>query len=253
MRIAAIADIHGNDLALEAVLADIEAQAIATVVNLGDHLSGALNAARTADILIARNFASIRGNHDRWLIEKRPAEMGEWDRTARAQLAARHFEWLASLPETRVVADQLFLCHGTPHSDTTYWLDDIAPGGTMRISARERIEAFAAGIDFPVILCGHTHIARCVTLADGRLVVNPGSVGCPAYDDDEPVPHTVETGSPHARYAILEKGPGGWNVDFRLVAYDHMAMSQLAAERNMASYASALRSGWLAHAGEGSR
>lgn len=253
MRIAAIADIHGNDLALEAVLADIEAQGIATVVNLGDHLSGALNAARTADILIERDLPSIRGNHDRWLIEKSPADMGQWDRTAHAQLASRHFEWLASLPETLVFADQVFLCHGTPRSDTTYWLDDIAPGGTMGIAARERIEGFAAGIDFPVILCGHTHIPRCVALADGRLVVNPGSVGCPAYDDDEPVPHKVETGSPHARYAVLEYGPDGWRVDLRLVAYDHMAMSRLAAERNMPSYASALRSGWLADAGEDGR
>ena len=245
MRIAAIADVHGNDLALEAVLADIDAQKVETVVNLGDHLSGALNAVRTADILIERNFPSIRGNHDRWLVEKDPAEMGEWDRTAHAQLAPRHLTWLASLPATRVVAGELFLCHGTPGSDTTYWLDDIAPGGTMRISARDRIEQLAAGTDFPVILCGHTHIPRCVTLADGRLVVNPGSVGCPAYDDDEPAPHRVETGSPHARYAILDKTSRGWNVEFRLVAYDHQAMSRLAAERDMPSYACAIASGWL--------
>jgi len=68
MKIAVIADIHGNDLALEGVLADIAALGISDVVNLGDHLSGPMNAARTADILMARNFPSIRGNHDRWLV-----------------------------------------------------------------------------------------------------------------------------------------------------------------------------------------
>ena len=76
MKIAAIADIHGNDLALEAVLADIAAHGIEEVVNLGDHLSGPLNAGRTADILMARDFPSVRGNHDRWLITVDPAADG---------------------------------------------------------------------------------------------------------------------------------------------------------------------------------
>lgn len=68
MRIAVISDIHGNDLALEAVLADIDAQGIDEIVNLGDHLSGPLNAARTAEILIDRGTAAIQGNHDRYLV-----------------------------------------------------------------------------------------------------------------------------------------------------------------------------------------
>ena len=51
MRLAAIADIHGNASALEAVLADITAQGIADIVNLGDHLSGPLEAGRTAEVV----------------------------------------------------------------------------------------------------------------------------------------------------------------------------------------------------------
>jgi predicted phosphodiesterase len=51
MRLAAIADVHGNRFALEAVLADIAANSIREVVNLGDHVSGPLEAARTADTL----------------------------------------------------------------------------------------------------------------------------------------------------------------------------------------------------------
>lgn len=82
MRIAVISDIHGNDLALEAVLADIDAQGIDEIVNLGDHLSGPLNAARTAEILIGRRTAAIRGNHDRYLLTLGPARMGLSDRSA---------------------------------------------------------------------------------------------------------------------------------------------------------------------------
>jgi predicted phosphodiesterase len=69
MKFAAIADIHGNCPALEAVLADIADLGITEVMNLGDHVSGSLEAARTADLLIAREFPSIRGDQDRILVE----------------------------------------------------------------------------------------------------------------------------------------------------------------------------------------
>ena len=245
MRIAVIADIHGNDLALDAVLADIERRGITEIVNLGDHLSGALNASRTADILLSRpDIVCIRGNHDRWLVEKERAAMGSWDRIAHAQLEAHHLNWLEQLPATAVLHNEIFLCHGTPQTDTVYWLDEAFEGG-MRLSSIERIESLAEGNDYPVLLCGHTHLARMVRLRDGRLVVNPGSVGSPAYDDDEPLPHKVETGSPHARYAIIEKRGGTWDASFHLVSYDHMAMAQLAERSSQHEWASALSTGWL--------
>lgn len=245
MRIAVISDVHGNDLALEAVLADIAAQGIAEIVNLGDHLSGPLNAARTADILIKHNIPSIRGNHDRYLLSLDPARMGPSDRVAREELEPRHMAWLASLPETLVYRDALFLCHGTPRSDESYWLETLTADGVIHMAGRDIIEGFAADIYYPVILCGHTHIPRAVRLTDGRLVVNPGSVGCPGYDDDEPVPHKVETGSPDARYAIVERTGGDWTVTFRCVRYDFMTMSRLAARRNRPEWARALATGFL--------
>lgn len=245
-RVAVIADIHGNDLALEAVLADIERQGITRIVNLGDHLSGALNAARTADILMARpDIIAIAGIHDRWLLQMPRAQMGDWDRIAYEQLGPHHLNWLEQMPATRTVDGDIFLCHGTPQSDTIYWLDEATHDGDMRLSSLERIESFAEGIGQPVILCGHTHLARAVRLRDGRLVVNPGSVGSPAYDDDTPVPHKVEAGSPHARYAVLEKRNGLWDATFHLVSYDHMAMAQLAESREQQAWASALSTGWL--------
>lgn len=246
LRIAVIADIHGNDLALEAVLADIDHRGITEIVNLGDHLSGALNAARTADILMARSdITCIRGNHDRWLSEKPRDTMGSWDRRAHDELQPHHVEWLAQLPATHVVHREVFLCHATPTTDTTYWLDEAAQDGSMRLSSIERIEALAKGCDYPVLLCGHTHLARAVRLRDGRLAVNPGSVGSPAYDDDEPVPHKVEAGSPHARYAVIEKAAAGWTASFHLVDYDHSAMALLAESRGEREWASALSTGWL--------
>ena len=79
--------------------------------------------------------------------------------------------------------------------------------GRTRLAAPTEIEARLGGTRSPVMLCGHTHIPRVVQLPAGALVVNPGSVGLPAYDDVFPEYHVVETGSPHARYALLEKEP----------------------------------------------
>ncbi|HUS06206.1 MAG TPA: metallophosphoesterase family protein, partial [Bryobacteraceae bacterium] len=78
-----------------------------------------------------------------------------------------------------------------------------------------------AGVQQRVVLCGHSHIPRFVELADGQTIVNPGSVGLPAYADSQPAPHVMETFSPRASYAILDRAAADWNVSFYRVHYDH--------------------------------
>lgn len=243
MRFAAIADIHGNDLALEAVLADIAASGVTEVVNLGDHLSGPLEPRRTADLLIARDFVSIRGDQDRRLVELgAPGASPRWDH---AQLDRRHLDWLAGLPPTLVYRDDVLLCHGSPRDDAAYWLDRVTADGGIQASPIAEIEAEAADVAASLILCAHTHIPRVARLRDGRLVVNPGSVGCPGYDGRKPVYHKVQTGTPDACYAILARSPQGWSVTFRYVPYDHMAMAELSRTNGMPVWASALATGWV--------
>ncbi|MDQ0454415.1 metallophosphoesterase family protein [Rhizobium paknamense] len=247
MRFAAIADIHGNCLALEAVLADIAAQGIGHdhIVNLGDCFSGPLEAGRTGDLLLLLDAVTVRGNHDRYLIEQERAAMHASDAAAYDQLSPRHLQWLKALPVTRIWRDTVFLCHANPKVDDVYWLEKVSPEGKVHLNDRASIEALAEGIEQELILCGHSHLPRAVRLADGRLIVNPGSVGCPAYDDDLPVYHRVEAGTPLASYAILEKQEGNWTVTFRLVPYRHLDMARLAASRNRPDWASGLECGWL--------
>jgi len=243
MRVAAIADIHGNYLALEAVIADIRAQGIDDIVNLGDIASGPLDARRTMDALIALDAVHVLGNHDRYLIDRPPEKMGSWDRPAHAQLDAVHLDWLRAVPPTRVFRDQVFLCHATPASDEVYWLETVLSDGTVQMAAMEAIENAAEGIAQPLILCGHSHIAREVRLRDGRMIVNPGSVGSPGYRDIHPFPHVMEAGSPDARYAILEFSDGAWHATFRHVPYDHDTMAALARRNGQPELASALATG----------
>ncbi|MBR0755849.1 metallophosphoesterase family protein [Bradyrhizobium jicamae] len=245
MRFAAIADVHGNYLALEAVLADIRAQGISDIVDLGDMASGALDARRTMDALMALDATHLLGNHDRYLIDRPPEKMGSWDRPAHAQLDAKHLDWLRTLPATRVYRNEVFLCHATPSDDETYWLETVLPSGEVCMASLESIEEKAAGVTQRLILCAHSHIARAVRLRDSRLIVNPGSVGSPGYRDVHPYKHVVEAGSPDARYAILERVDGAWHATFRHVPYDHDAMAALARQNGKPELASAIATGWI--------
>jgi diadenosine tetraphosphatase ApaH/serine/threonine PP2A family protein phosphatase len=71
-----------------------------------------------------------------------------------------------------------------------------------------------------MILCGHSHTPRILQLPNGCLVVNPGSVGLPAYSDDLPVIHKMENGSPHARYTVISQTATGWTVEQIAVPYE---------------------------------
>jgi hypothetical protein len=67
-----------------------------------------------------------------------------------------------------------------------------------------------------------------VELSNGQLIVNPGSVGVPAYDDVDPVRYRMQTFSSHACYGIVEKSAAGWNVSLERVAYNHQAAVEYA-------------------------
>ncbi|MFN0167399.1 MAG: metallophosphoesterase family protein [Bryobacteraceae bacterium] len=243
MRIAALADIHGNLLALEAAIADLREMAPDLVVDLGDHLSGPLQAGATADLLLTQAWVSIRGNHDRHLVEREPEKMSPADRAAHEQLTETHRIWLRSLPATRDLDGSVRLCHGSPRSDMVFLLEDFSEAG-IALAPREAIETrLDPGPD--LVLCAHSHIPRIVALANGMTVVNPGSIGLQAFRDDKPFPYRVELGSPHARYAVLDQVGRSWRVTFRTVEYDWQAASAIAGEAERPDWAHALATGYV--------
>ena len=233
MRIAVISDIHGNCLALEAVLADIEAQGADLTLNLGDMVSGPLEPGRTAERLIECDFPSVSGNHEHYLIAN--AALGPVDSFVRAALTPPQLEWIAALPTTLAINNELFLCHGTPKDADTPWLDNWMLERSFTLPNEATVTAAAEGVDFPVLLCGHTHVPHAVRLRDGRLVVNPGSVGV-----------QMNYGSPDARYAMVERRGGAWSASFRAVPYDCEAAARQASGNGFSHWREVLTGGWAA-------
>jgi putative phosphoesterase len=243
MRLAVFSDVHGNADALAAVLTDIKAHAPDITLNLGDCLSGPLEAERTAEMLFAADVtATVRGNHDRYLGD--PALMDEWDRLALPQLSQATKAWLASLP-AQVVMEDVFACHAAPNSDETYWIEAHTADGVARRASLETILAKAEGIGQSLMLCGHTHVARALRLPDGRLVLNPGSVGCPGYTDSGVAGRHVFAGTPFAAYAVLDRVKGEWAVTQRFVPYDTSRAVEMARAAGLTDWVAALSTGWI--------
>jgi predicted phosphodiesterase len=245
MRIAVVADIHGNVRALRAVMDDLKDAAPDRVINLGDTVSGPLEAAETADLLISLAWSTVRGNHDRQLLDRPEEKMGASDKTAFAELKSHHKSWLSSLEET-IEFEGLIFCHGTPDNDLVYLTETVEPDGRVRLATRAEMTRRLGGVQAPIVLCAHSHVVRACALDHGRLVVNPGSVGLPAYTDTEPVKHSMEMGAPHARYALLDrrKSADPWQVSFRMVDYDWENAAARAATKGRADWAKWIKTGY---------
>lgn len=231
MRIAVISDIHANILALQAAFADMKTFGVDRILNLGDIVYGPLWPKETYDFLKTERAITIRGNQDREIYEAMGSKQLEENPVLRhtvEDLGIEGIEWLRVLPET-VLEGEVLCCHGAPGNDLVYLLENVESGEACLRDDSEII-ALLNGCDAPVILCGHSHLARSVRLSTGQLVVNPGSVGLPAYFDDLPVKHRIQMGSPDAAYAILEKNEADWKVGLRRMPYDHAAAARRARE-----------------------
>lgn len=249
MRIALVSDIHGNRWALDAVLDDIAGRRVDAIWNLGDILSGPLEPAATAELLIPLGLPTIRGNHERQLLACAEHPGGPSDQFAFEHTEPHHRAWLAGLPASLAPLDGVELHHGSPRSDLEPLLEMI-DGAEERLASLEAIERRLAGTTARLIACGHSHVARIVRTRDGRTIVNPGSVGLPAYEDDHPHPtpscpvYYVEAGAPHATYAIVEQAERGWEAAFHRVPYDWEAAARCAERNHRPDWAHALRTGF---------
>jgi len=241
-RLAVISDIHGNLRALEAVLTDIKARGVDAIVNLGDCVTSPLWPRETCDLLETLALVTVRGNHDRLLTEGRFENLPWAGQFAHAALTPAQRALLGALPPRVEIAPGILAVHGTPDDDATFLLEDVYDDRLIP-AAREVVRArLGAHARSDVVLCGHSHNQQVRQVPGGCLVLNPGSVGCPAFAD-HPAATKFEYRAPHACYAILTKHRGRWGAELFALEYDWVAAARRAAENGRPDWAQALTVG----------
>ena len=220
MRVAALYDIHGNLPALEAVLQDMRRAEVDQVVVGGDVFPGPMPRETLAcllDLEVPVQF--IHGNGDREVLAQRAGTETDWYRTAQEpwrkpvrwtaqQLHAEDASLVATWPSTCRVeiggVGEVLFCHATPRNDTECF---------TRLTPEDRLLPVFAGVNVPVVICGHTHMPFDRMVGSVR-VVNAGSVGMPF-------------GEPGADWLLL--GP---EVQRRHTAYDLASAAERIRETN---------------------
>lgn len=195
MKLGLISDIHANLPALEAVFEDMPA--VEELVCAGDVVGYNPWPGDCVELVRERCSVTVQGNHDRNVSSPERYRHNEMAyaglRYAREHLMPAQREWLAGLPRTATLPGNVLLVHDHPTQQDRYVYPHSVPG------LRTHIESYRGCV------LGHSHVQFAETV-DGRLVVNPGSVGQP------------RDGDPDAAYAVLDTDT--LEVELRRIDYD---------------------------------
>jgi len=210
MRIAVLADIHGNMPALEAVLANLQPLQVDGMIVAGDMVTGP-NSVEVLNRLQDLRAWMIRGNNENYLVRFENGDAPDWWYTARQwavmrwvyqQMDSMSLDLIKSLPDERVIAfpgkDAIRVVHGSLDDPSEHLFPE---------QGHEALDRTLARINEPVLACGHSHIPW-QEMRDGCLAFNPGAVCGPL------------NGYKGTQYALLNWKGDGWELEFRQLEYD---------------------------------
>jgi predicted phosphodiesterase len=230
-RIAVLSDIHGNAVALEAVLGDVARAKPDAVLVAGDLVLNGPDPSLVVDVLrglVDDGALVIAGNTDvavadfdfaaafPWMTDGVPDAIVDASEWAHDDLGAERLDWLRRLPsERRWRADDdtlVLVCHASPGSQTAGFDQNLDPSVTIERVART---------DARVILCGHTHLPEVRDLG-WKIIVNDGSAGY------------VFDGDPSASWALVDIVAGEVTTEIRRTAFDTLAVANAISARGLA-------------------
>lgn len=219
MRTAVISDVHGNLVALEAVLRSLGKEPYERLVFLGDAAATGPEPHNVIARLKARDPVCVMGNTDEWLLNPVPRVnpdpevkvIEEIDYWGAKQLTDTDRDFLRSFKPTARVGiggdATLFAHHGSPKSNR----EGVPPNGTP-----EDLEAVLLGERATVMAGGHLHVQMLRRYRES-LLINPGSVGLPI----EPIPSTEKVRiPPWCEYAAVCFEGGKLDVSMKRVPVD---------------------------------
>ena len=228
MRLAIFSDIHGNPIALDAVLRDIEARGGADrFIIVGDFSAIGYDPVSPLEMVAGLpDLLVVRGNTDRYTVTgdlpsptveetranpdlapqlKHIAESFAWTRGF--VTASGWYDWLAILPtEQRLVlpdGTRLLVVHASPNRDD-------GPGMQPDLSDAALSDLFA-GCEADLVVVGHIHVPQDRTVS-GMRIVDVASVSNPTTSD------------PRAHYVLIEASADGYRLTSHRVAYDFGAV-----------------------------
>ncbi|HZO61377.1 MAG TPA: metallophosphoesterase family protein [Gaiellaceae bacterium] len=228
MRVGLISDVHGNCLALDAVLAELEQEPLDSIVCLGDVAAGPQP---------RESIARVRGLGC-------PVVMGNWDAAfisgemppAADPVSEKVNEIHAWWGEQLTDDDRAYLQTFVPQLEDALGTDSLCFHGSPRsyddwiftTTSDEELEAMFPETHSPLLVGGHTHV-QMLRRWERSLIVNPGSVGLAFLGG---WPHQVSV-APWAEYAIVTAEDGRLHVDMRRTTFDVAALLELSRSSGM--------------------
>jgi predicted phosphodiesterase len=208
MRLAILADIHGNLAAFEAALAHARSQQVDQIIIAGDIVIGSPDSAACWRLARSLGCPIIRGNHERYILDLYSERADprwasaqfaplQW---AHAQLSAAERAELAALPTQLRLPEhpELVIVHASLRNDSD----------SLRAHTPEaELAAMFPNPQAELIVRAHNHIGA-LRSWDGRQIITAGSVGLPL------------DGAPTAQYLILERRRSGWHAAHQSAPYD---------------------------------
>ncbi len=241
MKIAIISDIHGNSWALNSVLSDIQKRGIVEIYDLGDSLYGPLDPLGTYKLIIDWKIKSICGNEDRIIFENTDTKTDNFTLNyVINELTNEAIDWLQKLPQSAIINDKIFMCHGTPENDSEYLIEQVHRD-FVGIKPVEMLDEILENIIEKIVLCGHSHVSRIVETTE-KIIINPGSVGLSAYDDDFPIYHKMENFNSLAKYCIIDVDEK-IKIEQIAIPYNYEEAAQKAEENQRNDWAKWIRNG----------
>lgn len=236
MKIAVLADVHGNMHALQAVLEDIKSRSPDMAVCLGDLVGYNAYPGEVVRTIRDSGVTTVMGNYDDAIANSRLVCGCDYKDEKAAELGVRSITWTAentgpeekefmrSLPKKlmkEIGGYKVLFVHGSPRRLNEYLFEDVPAEDVLAMMDE-------AGAD--VLVCGHTHLPYHRVMGN-RHVLNCGSAGKPKHGDPDVV------------YAMVEIN-GGVKVEFIKVPYDFEAAARAVESAGLpGEFAAILRTG----------
>jgi putative phosphoesterase len=215
-RLALVSDIHGNAVALDALIDDLNRDGIERVVCLGDALQGGAQPAEVAERLNATGWPIVLGNADAFLLDEHASSevptqsqlaTREWSRERLGEVGLGLIETFQRTIELDVGGTSVLAFHGSPSS-----YDDILLPTDDEKAYREKLGPVTASI----VCGGHVHLQYVRRIGETRFV-NPGSVGLGFDHEQDPEDFRFDA---YASYAVVSSTNGRHDISFRRVPFD---------------------------------